>query len=64
MSRIVRAVLRYLIDGLTLLGRSYVDTTQSPDSGPPPGHPERLVPHLAPTEVELALWAQLRTRPD
>lgn len=29
---------------------------------PPPGHPEFLVPHLAPTPVERVLWAQLNEK--
>jgi len=31
-----------------------------PEPALPPGHPERLVPHLAPSPVERRLWAQLR----
>ncbi|WP_372463412.1 DUF6059 family protein [Actinospica acidithermotolerans] len=29
-------------------------------SGPPQGHPERLVPTMRPTRTERKLWAQLR----
>ena len=28
--------------------------------GPPPGHPERLIPHLPPSDEERLLWRQLR----
>jgi hypothetical protein len=28
-------------------------------TGPPPGHPDRLVPHVPPSDVERALFAQL-----
>jgi hypothetical protein len=31
---------------------------------PPPGHPELLAPHVAPTPVERALWAHLGEKLD
>ncbi|MFD6826858.1 DUF6059 family protein [Streptomyces sp. NPDC060085] len=27
--------------------------------GPVPGHPERMIPNIPPTETEWALWSQL-----
>jgi hypothetical protein len=31
-----------------------------PMSGPPPGHPERVVPHSPPSDEERDLWTRLR----
>jgi Family of unknown function (DUF6059) len=87
-----RAVGRYVLAGLSLLGYStsavwplavpaptgpcgapvelcgapvelcgaLAELCGGPEPALPPGHPERLVPHLAPSPVERRLWAQLR----
>ena len=43
--------------GLMLPDLSY--RLEAQPFGPPPGHPECLVPNLPPTEAERILWAQL-----
>jgi hypothetical protein len=57
LRRAVRDYARYLV---------HVAWTHNPvclvppeDTGPGPGHPEKLVVHVPPSEVERALWAQL-----
>jgi hypothetical protein len=43
--------------GMVLPDLSYL--LEGQPVGPPPGHPECLVPDLPPTETERVLWAQL-----
>ena len=57
LHRVVRGYARHVV---------HVAWTHNPqclvpveDTGPAPGHPERLVVHVPPSEVERALWAQL-----
>jgi hypothetical protein len=39
--------------------RAVPEPAAEPGSPPPPGHPEMLVPDVAPTPVERVLWARL-----
>jgi hypothetical protein len=66
--RAARAVGRYLLHGLELVGYAHALTVfvaaeipprRAPGADLPPGHPERLVPDLPLTLVERWLWAQL-----
>jgi len=65
--RAARAVGRYLLHGLELVGYAhaltvFVAAEIPPRRAPgdlPPGHPERLVPDLPLTRAERWLWAQL-----
>lgn len=74
LAALLRASGRYLFSGLAVMGQSstvawmpapgpaeHDEPKSLPRAGltPLPGHPERLVPDLAPTPVEVALWAQL-----
>jgi hypothetical protein len=70
---VLRAGSRYVMSGLAHLGLSsgpvvYLGPMGLPQvaprttvrlAGPPPAHPERLVPHVPLTEVERALWTDL-----
>ena len=58
LSRAVNRYARYLVH------MAWTDNPQYlvPAEGPPPGHPERLVGDVPPSEVERVLWAQLSLR--
>ncbi|SCG59106.1 DUF6059 family protein [Micromonospora halophytica] len=65
--RVARTTLRGIHAGLVTLGNMMVlvhadstDRGSSAASGPPAGHPERLVSHLPPSDVESGLWRQVR----
>ncbi|MER7913086.1 DUF6059 family protein [Streptomyces sp. NPDC096068] len=52
--------LRGLWESLVSFGHLWVHVPDPPlPTGPPPGHPERLCPHLPPTPGERALWDDL-----
>lgn len=67
--RSLHSFLRVLSTGLLVLGSFYYapiglmfeEAEEESDrlQGPPPGHPERLVPHVGMDSVERALWGQL-----
>jgi hypothetical protein len=61
MSQALRAVLRHVYEGLVAVGYGWALMVPPPHEGerPLPGHPERLVPHVAPDLTEQRLWAQL-----
>jgi hypothetical protein len=67
-----RAIGRFLGDGVMALGTTS-GLTSAPDvpdgaegllMEPPPGHPERLIPHIPLSSDELRVWDQLNEEPD
>jgi hypothetical protein len=64
------AFLRFVLDGLAVLGEALsghrdLPRRREPPNGvvkPPPGHPETLRPDLPPSRVERAIWRELRLR--
>ncbi|MEU7834260.1 MULTISPECIES: DUF6059 family protein [unclassified Nonomuraea] len=62
-----RAFARYLTTGLAAIGHSHYSWSgdwMPPEEAMVPGHPERLVSHLRPSDEERRLWAQFGNAPD
>ncbi|MFU8850834.1 DUF6059 family protein [Micromonospora sp. SL1-18] len=60
--RLVIRVLRFVWEGLIVLGESTVTIPANDPGGPPPGHPERWRPEVPLTRTERALARQLKGR--
>lgn len=58
---VLRAAVAGVVASLAAVGRIYSVAYPLPErhGWPPPGHPERMCPATAPTDVERALFAQV-----